>query len=169
MGLIRRLAPRDAEPMLAWMHDSEVVRYFQYDFMSQTLADVEHFIAGSFTPTNQHFAITDEQDNYLGTISLKNIDLKNNKAEYAIALARAAHGKGYALAATRELLRYAFSELGLHRVYLNVLAENARANVFYKKCGFSYEGTLAGAICHEGKYSSLNLYAMVNDFYELDI
>lgn len=166
MGIIRRLAARDAEPMLAWMHDSEVVRYFQYDFMSQTLADVERFIAGSFTPTNQHFAITDEQDSYLGTISLKNIDRKNNKAEYAIATARVAHGKGYALAATREILRYAFSELRLHRVYLNVLTENARANAFYKKCGFRYEGILADAIYVDGKYHSLALYAAINDLDE---
>jgi len=34
----------------------------------------------------------------------------------------------------------AFDQLGLERVFLNVLADNPRARRFYEKAGFQYEG-----------------------------
>ena len=38
------------------------------------------------------------------------------------------------------MLRYAFEELGMHRVDLRVLAFNERAIACYEKCGFVREG-----------------------------
>ena len=37
---------------------------------------------------------SDQDDEYLGTISLKNIDLKNKNAEYAISTRKKARGTG---------------------------------------------------------------------------
>ena len=46
------------------------------------------------------------------------------------------------------------------RVYLNVLEENVRANKFYKKCGFRYEGTFQDHLCIHGAYKNLNWYGI---------
>ena len=107
----------------------------------QTKADVLSFIqkAREIDKNKQgssiHLAVTDENDEYLGTISLKNIDYKSKNAEYAISMRQCTKGTGAAYKATKQILDYAFNTLDLEKVYLNVLKEN-RAIAFYKKVGF---------------------------------
>lgn len=72
-----------------------------------------------------------------------------------------AHGTGEALQATKELLDYAFKELGLHKVYLNVMEDNIRARKFYEKCGFMQEGIAKDAIRIAEKYISLVWYGIL--------
>ncbi len=147
-GTLRGLGQNDAEPMLEWMRDPAIAACFQADFANMTRQDVEAFIAraagGAADPSRAeslHLAIADPKtDEYLGTVSLKHIDRRNLNAEYAVVTRAKAHGTGAALQGTCDLLRFAFDELGLHRVYLNVLATNARAIRFYEKAGFVREG-----------------------------
>ncbi|MCI2424239.1 GNAT family N-acetyltransferase [Saccharopolyspora sp. K220] len=49
-------------------------------------------------------------------------------------------GRGLGSEATQLVLEYAFTELGLHRVDLRVLAFNERAIACYTTCGFVIEG-----------------------------
>ncbi len=138
--MLRKLLDKDADKMLEWMHDETVNQNFRFDFAGMTKERALNFIANSFTEENQHFAIVDDSDEYLGTISLKNISTVDKNAEYAIVVRKSFWGTGVAKKATDEILKYAFENLKLHRVYLNVLDENIRANKFYQKYGFIYEG-----------------------------
>ena len=137
---LRNLEEKDASLMLEWMHDPSIACFFRFDAMSMTEEKcIEYIRAANSDEKSKHFAIADENDEYLGTISLKNIDHNKKEAEYAISTRKKAHGTGAAMTATKEILRIAFEELGLKRVYLNVLAENKRANAFYSKVGFVLE------------------------------
>lgn len=139
--MLRQLKESDAEYMLEWMHNEDNTRYFLRDFSSMTLESCRDYIRNTGDDQeNFHYAVTNKQDEYLGTISLKNVDRVNKNAEYAISLSPKAIGKGVATEATDDILRVAFQELGLNRVYLNVLADNLRAKKFYEKYGFIYEG-----------------------------
>ena len=134
---LRELKIKDAPLMLEWIKDPQINRFFRFDAFSMNLHDCINYIESADSdPRTIHFAIVDDNDEYLGTISLKNIE--NGEAEYAISTRRAVHGTGAALEATRQILRYAFEELGLNRVYLNVLVDNLRANAFYRKAGFVF-------------------------------
>lgn len=135
---LRELQEKDAEYMLEWMHDENVNAFLERDFKHMTLEQCKGFIFDSYfeTDKNRHYAVADEQDLYMGTISLKNIDSDAGRAEYAISLRTMAMGKGYAQAATGELFRLAKEELGLHLIYLNVYDFNIRAQKAYQKIGF---------------------------------
>ncbi len=159
--MLRRLEKKDAPLMLEWMHDPEINCNFQADFASSTLESVLDFIDSSFQDETQNFAFVDENDEYLGTISLKHISHKNQNAEYAIVTRKKAQGTGAAREATKELLKYAFEELKLHKVYLNVLEENVRAQRLYEKCGFIYEGSAVDAVRINGTYRTLKWYGMI--------
>ena len=135
--MIRRLNKADIVPMLEWMHDENVTKNLQADFARMTQDNVEEFIKNSVTDSNVHFAIVDDNDEYMGTISLKNIDKKSLNAEYAIVTRSIAHGKGYAAKGTADILKYGFEELGLERIYLYVTKKNIAANKFYVKCGIA--------------------------------
>jgi diamine N-acetyltransferase len=130
-----------------------------------TLDRCKSFIHGAGEQENCcHLAIADEQDEYLGTISLK--EIQNGEAEYAISTRSIAHGTGAAMAATRQILEIAFEELGLMRVYLNVLADNGRANAFYRKAGFRYTHTEENALEIRGQMKDLNWYEIGKDEYD---
>lgn len=153
--------------MLEWMQDETITCYFQTDFTIMSQDKVLEFIENSFTKSNQNFAIVDKNDEYMGTISLKHISEEDKNAEYAIVTRKCAQGTGIAKEATLELLYYAFNKLDLHRIYLNVLEENERANLFYKKCGFQYEGTSVDHIRIHNEYRSLNWYGILNEYKHL--
>lgn len=159
--MLRKLEEKDIPFMLEWMHDPTINCYFRYPFADMTLEKAKDFIKQSFDETNQHFAITDNTDEYLGTVSLKNISKTNHNAEYAIVTRKKVHGIGVAQKATSQILHYAFDTLALHRVYLNVLSENIAARKLYEKCGFCMEGEAKDAVCIDGSYQNLIWYAII--------
>lgn len=163
---LRPLAAKDAPFMLEWMTDPEITRFFRFDASKITLESCLDYIdRAQADPNTVHFAIVDEADEYLGTISLKDIDREKQQAEYAISTRKKAHGSGAALEATRLILQYAFDTLGLECVYLNVLAENGRANAFYRKAGFRFVREESDALELRGKRKALNWYEMLQDSF----
>ena len=164
---LRKLEAKDADKMLEWMHDENVAKNYKKDFLCMTKEKVLQFISSAFSERSQHFAIVDSKDEYLGTISLKNISVENGNAEYAIVIRPAKQHGGVGSVATRLVLEYAFAELRLHKVYLNVPGRNAAAIQFYEKCGFIYEGTFKQHLMLNGKYHDLSWYGIVStDFLD---
>lgn len=163
---LRKLEKKDAELMLEWMQDIEISKNFQFDTKAMNLDKVKSFIEKSkIESENIHLAIVESDDEYLGTISLKNIDYKNNNAEYAISLRKRAIGKNVAFLATKLILEYAFDELKLEKVYLNVYSKNMRAIKFYEKFGFIYEGEFRNHIQKDGIYENLKWYSILRSDY----
>lgn len=158
---LRPLETRDAPFMLEWMQEPSIAGMFRFDAESMTIEGCMDYITQAGESENDlHYAIADRNDEYLGTISLKNIDKDRGEAEYAISTRKKVHGMGVAAEATEKLLNIAFETLGLKRVYLNVMTENIRANKFYQKCGFVLERTEKDAFESKGKMHDLNWYTM---------
>lgn len=135
---LRPLMEKDASRMVEMMHDAQTTQYLQIGGPDYTLDTALGFICMSSDESkNLHRAVVDEADVYQGSVSLKHIDREKKEAEYAISMHPQAQGKGAAKAASAAILELA-RELGLKRIYLNVLAENERANRFYQKFGFRY-------------------------------
>lgn len=73
----------------------------------------------------------------VGSTYLTHIDYRNRTAEFGIAIGEAAaRGKGYGTEATRLMLDYAFTALGLHNVLLSVYTFNRAGRRTYEKAGF---------------------------------
>lgn len=168
--MIRPLSMQDFDAMYEWMHDPNVTRHLQADFASKSREEVKDFIARSAEQGEDaaalHYAIVDESNSYMGTVSLKNIDRRNKNAEYAIATRSEAHGKGYAFSGTMDILKVAFEDLLLEKVYLCVTTDNHAANRFYEKCGFSEEGVFRKHLVIEGSFVDLRWYSMLAEEYQ---
>ena len=166
---LRELQEKDVEGMLEWMKDPTVNQYFRFDSEGATKDTVANFIKAAQEQFEKgetyHYAIVNEQDEYQGTISLKQIDINAKTAEYAISLRAGAQGKGIGTWATKEVLKIAFEELNLNRVYLNVLSRNESAIRMYKKCGFQYEGEFKDHLYIKGEVQSLQWYAILREEY----
>lgn len=167
---LRQLCMEDAELMLEWMHDPDINCCFRFDASSYDMEKVQNFIkkANETYQSGQeyHFAITEDGQEYLGTISLKEVDLINRNAEYAICLRKRAMGKGLAYEATRKVLEFAFDELDLNKVYLNVLSNNHNAIRLYERSGFVYEGEWNKHLYLRGQFHSLKWYGIQKEEWE---
>ena len=132
---LRKLELRDAPLMLEWMHDPDVVKDLRADFASKTAEDCERFIRNSQDSTEDlHLAIASDEDEYMGTVSLKHI--ANGSAELGITVRAAAMGRGYAWYGLESIFAKGFGELGLESIYWCVSRKNARAVRFYDKHHF---------------------------------
>lgn len=99
----------------------------------------------------------------VGLIGLLALDFSNKKAEYYISMgdARYKH-KGIATIATKLILEYAFDDLGLHKIYLNVDEQNEVACALYERTGFICEGLFEDDLVVNGKYINRKRYAIIN-------
>lgn len=133
---LRVLELRDAPLMLEWMHDPDVVSHMGTNFSEKTLEDCQRFILwAKDTREDLHLAVTDDQDTYMGTVSLKHIH--ENTAEFAVTVRACAMGKGYSAFGMDAILRKGITQLGLDAIYWCVSRHNTRAVRFYDKHGYT--------------------------------
>jgi diamine N-acetyltransferase len=156
--------------MLEWLSDAEYTNFLRVANPDTTKGNILSFIKNARVSfTDRHYAVIDDRfpnDEYLGTVSLKNIDTLNGNAEYAISLRKCAIGAGIGLGATEQILSVAFAELKLEKVYLNVLEDNIRAVKMYEKTGFRLEGRFLRHLFKNGEYRNLLWFAMTRDDWE---
>ena len=159
---LRELRISDSEKMYEFLSDPDVSKNFVFTRMPFSIETLVDFIRRSWNDrSNVHFAIVGKNDEYIGTVSLKNINHIDGNAEYAIMTGKDYWGTGSALEATNLIIEYGFKRLNLKKIYLNVLAKNLRANRFYEKYGFMGEGTFKDHIFVDGKYEDLKWYCIL--------
>ena len=84
--------------------------------------------------TNIRF-IVEAEGNSIGLATLTSIDWKNRKACHGIKLfGNNIKGKGYGTDTVITIMKYAFEELQLNRLYSTILEFNEASRKLYKKC-----------------------------------
>lgn len=78
----------------------------------------------------------------VGVIGFHYIDHEDRKTEIGYWLAASMQGKGLMTRACRAMVDYAFSELGLNRVEIQVATGNLRSRAIPERLGFTQEGIL---------------------------
>jgi RimJ/RimL family protein N-acetyltransferase len=100
--------------------------------------------------------LVDGETEPVGLVSLTGIDPVHRRGEFHLLIGRRdLHGRGLGSDATRQMLRHAFHDLNLHRVFLSVLSSNAAAIRVYEKAGFQREGLARQAAYKRGRYEDL--------------
>jgi len=79
---------------------------------------------------------------YIGDISLKNIDKSIPKAEIGYYLDAGAEGYGYGAEMLHTIIRFAFEEALLNKIYLRTSLHNTRSYALAEKCGLQREGLI---------------------------
>ena len=88
----------------------------------------------------------------IGRIELENINYRDRSADFGIEISEADYrGRGYGTEATRLMLDYAFTALGLHNVALETWEYNLAAQRAYAKAGFREIGRRRQAKFMNGK------------------
>ena len=130
----------------------ERAREFLDGFADQDLSAVRRFLIAALTwPDGQ--PIGPAEGRYIGHVRLTVLLWHARSARLALGIYdRRFWSRGYGTEAIRLLLRYAFDDLGLHRVDLLVIEYNARAIRAYEKCGFVREGVVRESALVDGAW-----------------
>ncbi len=145
-------APGDADLLARWSEDPEYQRQLDTDYARPQSAKYieERFLQPGPGEVLFHLR-TLAEDRLIGFLALHSIEWNNGAAFLSMGIGEADYrGKGYGSDALRQGLNYAFSELNLFRVGLDVIASNARAVRAYEKAGFRHEGAMRAAVCRDG-------------------
>lgn len=153
---LRALEASDLDRCHKWHNDRSLYEMLCGPFHFVSKQAVQEWLdrKGSYSSSSGeiNLAMCDkETDKHIGNIYLRQIDWISRHAELHIFIGdREQRAKGYGQSAVRQLVSYAFNDLGLNRVYLNVLGDNHAAIHTYEKIGFKVEGTLKNHAYKQG-------------------
>jgi RimJ/RimL family protein N-acetyltransferase len=158
-GELVRLVHEDPEILAnletQWSANSEYLRLLDWDPARRFSANVvKKWIEKQYdNPESVFFSIQLIKDErIIGGIGLDAISWTHGEAFVGIGLgSRDDWGKGYGTDAMKVLLRYAFTELNLRRITLDVFEYNQRGIRSYEKAGFVVEGRMHGMLQREGR------------------
>ena len=153
---LRALEPDDLERAHRWHNDAALYGTLggTFNFVSRE-AEQEWLRARCrFSREEISLAIClAETREHIGNIYLRGIDWVARHGEVSVFIGDAQHrGKRYGDSAVRQLREHAFRTLGLHRLYLFVVAGNDAAIRLYKRCGFAEEGRLREHVFKDGAF-----------------
>jgi len=119
---------------------------------------------GRFTKfgENGYFCICDETGRAIGRIDYEGLHLPECQAELSILIGeKDVWSRGYGSEAIGVLLDFLFNDMNAHRVWLEVFAENTRAQRAYEKAGFVREGTMRENWFAEGRWMDEHIYSIL--------
>jgi RimJ/RimL family protein N-acetyltransferase len=156
-----RLSAQDMEQAAAhyfqWSQDAEYMRLVDGDppvpLSLKATKDTNEREWPEDDPNNIMFLIrANEDDRIIGFANLDYISWSQGDSYMGIGLGdRTCWGRGYGSEAMNLLLRYAFTELNLHRLTLTVFEFNERAVRMYQRCGFKTEGIVREVLYRDGR------------------
>jgi RimJ/RimL family protein N-acetyltransferase len=110
------------------------------------------------------FAITLKEGPLVGVVGL-HIEPLDRHAELGYWVGRAYWNHGYCTEAARVLLWFAFSQLGLERVYAHYMARNPASGRVMEKLGMQREGCLRRHRYKWGQYEDLIVCGILREEY----
>jgi RimJ/RimL family protein N-acetyltransferase len=160
-----RLVPPDRtlhlENALVWLNDPQITSTLKIN-LGISRRQEEQFFEQIETRRGTEFtwAMLDETDNHIGFIGLHEINWRNRWGTGGLFIGeRAAWGRGYATDAIRVRTKFAFGELGLHRVEGHTM--NPAMKRVYEKCGYKHEGVARQKFWRDGRWHDADLYAIL--------
>jgi len=142
-------------PLLAqWRNDPQSRSMFLMPLLLPVSGQKKWYEAVLNDPTQMRFMVV-RLDNQavVGTISLLHIDYRNQMAEMGSdIIIPAERGHHFGLDATRALIRYAFEELNLRRLYGTGLSANTIGMRKHMRAGFKPEGIGRKAVLVNGEF-----------------
>lgn len=136
-------------------------------FSDHEITEKEHqrFIKSLKKDTRNLYFLVLQDSSYLGVIYLNKIDFKNRNAFLGLYTNPEKKVEKAGLIIGKTLLKLAFEYLKLHTLKLEVLENNQRAIIFYRKLGFKEEGKLREFVYREGVWYDAIIMGITEEEY----
>ena len=150
-----RLVPLSMEHLdhvMGWVNDHEVLQYFANRQADISREEEARYLARLVDSRHDRAFSIFAGDRYVGQCSINQIYWPAKNGRLFIVIQKDAQGCAYGPAALRALMRLAWEELGLHKLWLIVRRDNRGAQAMYLKLGFDFEGVLLDEYRVNGRY-----------------
>ena len=160
----------DLERYFSWVSDREVTKYMTSLRYPLSLSDEQRWLDDA--PRNGiaggvRLAIDTKSGDHIGGINLHRAHPEDSKAGLGVMIGEKSYwSKGYGTDAIITLLRFAFHEMNLHRVWLQVLEDNERAIECYRQCGFQEEVRMRQEVFRTGSYWDVFTMGILRNEFE---
>lgn len=158
-GPMYQAARESMDQLAAWM------TWCRADF---SLSQAETFVSqcGRAWARGEHysFAIVDAQDgNFLGSVGLNQLNHAHKLGNVGYWVRNAAARRGIATIATRAVVAFGLTELGLNRLEFLIPAVNVASQRVAQKIGAKFEGLLRHRLMIAGQCHDAALYAVTRN------
>lgn len=160
---LRPLIQSDSTSVFRIMSDPEAMRFWDWPPLNDQHA-VYDIVAGQIDAMNTGNAIywaVCLGDTMIGSCDLSEIDRHHKRAEVGFLFSHASWGQGYAQEAMRAIADYAFTQLGIERLWARIHSKNESARRLLTRLGFSYEGNLRGHVWRDGIRRDCQIYGLL--------
>lgn len=168
---IREAKVTDVETLVVWWATGELMQHVGFPKgirtnieKLRTELEIQHEDSHAL---KKRFMILKNDGLPIGELSFHNLDLTNKSCEIGIKICELSEqGKGYGEEALRGFITYLFKTYDLHRIELDTLLENKRAQSLYQKVGFKVVGIKRDVwLDPQGNYrSAVVMDLLKNDF-----
>jgi RimJ/RimL family protein N-acetyltransferase len=135
-----------------------------------TTSDAAPYRVGEPAPDAAMFSVVDlaDEERLAGEALLCGIDLHNRSAHLGISILRDSRGRGLGTDVVRVLCSYGFSILGLHRLQIDTLVDNAAMIGAATRLGFTREGVRRDAAWVDGTFVDEVFLGLLADEWAAD-
>jgi len=164
-NIIDRVKPETIQHYLNNIEQSRFMHAVPYPY---TKEDAESYFRYLEAVRNDErvyeLAIFDkENDTFIGVVSLRNIDFDYQNGELGYWMVKDFWRKGYASEAAELLIKYAFEELNLYRIYATLEKDNAASLALLVKLGFEIEGLMKKSVKNKGEFVDRYICGLLRD------
>ncbi|MDB5049667.1 MAG: acetyltransferase, family [Fibrobacteres bacterium] len=152
---LRLLEEFDLPLLVKWRNDPRNWQQFFNRFPLSQINQRSWFQSLLDNPARKFFMVCLAKGKAVGTFSFDQIDPINLSLEVGNVLIGEHTHKGLASEALELLVNFAFVQLNMHRLYLEVWAGNLPAIGLYRKFGFELEGVARQARYSDGKFRDI--------------
>jgi RimJ/RimL family protein N-acetyltransferase len=164
--ILRAFEVGDADRCYRWMNDPNIVRTLKSRYPIAFQNEVE-WLERAMRPSEseRHFAVERREDRaHIGNASIHDIDWVSRTAWFGFFIGEpSAWNRGFGNDAIRTLCRFAFDEMNLYKLRINVFDYNDRATHLLLRIGFVQEGKLVNDFYREGAYHDLLVLSIFRD------
>ena len=150
---------------LKWLNDEDVVKYNSHGKFPLNTDRLRGYITSAKDSKDSIILaiIFKKEDIHVGNISLQSINWIDRKAEISFVLGEKSFwDKGIMFEAGTLLIKHAFKNLNLHRIYCGTSSQNIGMQKLASKLGMIKEGERKESIYNNGKFYSIFEYGILN-------
>ena len=169
--VLREFIEDDWQAVLAYQSTQEYLRY--YPWVEREGGDVRAFVnefiawQGEKPRYRHQFAVTlADNGRLIGSCGIRKEKPDESGGELGYELDPGYWGNGYATEAAREMLKFGFEHLQLHRVGSFCIAENVVSLRVLEKLGFRREGALRETVWMNGRWWDTLVYSILDYEWE---
>lgn len=160
--VLRAFRPGDADDLVAAFADAEIARWNPGPAGADAATEFMARRNDWSDATHASWAVADTSDRLVGSVSVHQIDPDQADAEIGYWVAPWGRRQGHATRAVVAACGFAFSRLGLHRVYLYHAVENWGSCAVATASGFVHEGTTRQSYRYpDGRYHDEHLHGIL--------